>query len=72
VKTVSEELAFLLSEQAEDRCREFEADQSSDSSQEDHSLEPNPSQVLCERRRLRHAAELAERAYQLAQNDEGR
>ena len=68
---VPQELPFLLSEQAKDRYREFEAEQTSDPAQGEGSLEPSPSQVHTERRRLRHAAQIAENAHRLAQSDEG-
>lgn len=77
---MSKELAFLLSEQAKDRYQEFEAQQSStspqhgegDEDEDEGSLKPSPSQLLSERRRLRYAAQLAERANRLAQEDEDR
>lgn len=68
-----EDLPFLLREQARDRCKEFEPGQAPDSEEppaaEEDRLEPGPGQVHQEQRRLQHAAEIAEAAYQLSETE---
>ncbi|GAA1987265.1 hypothetical protein GCM10009838_57520 [Catenulispora subtropica] len=71
---MSEQLPFLLREQAWDRFNEYRDEHAPGSAEdptaEEDRLAPGPGQVLQEYRRLRHAAEIAERTYQRAEADE--
>lgn len=71
---MSEDLPFQLKEQARDRFEEYKADHEHgvdehDPAGEENRLTPGPGEVLHEYRRLRHSAELAEKASRLAETE---
>ncbi|WP_370367614.1 hypothetical protein [Catenulispora sp. GP43] len=73
---MTQDLPFLLREQAKNRVEEHEAehvpqvpDTDTDVAEDEDRLEPGPGQLHQEHERLRHAAEMAEKAYRLADDD---
>jgi hypothetical protein len=75
---MAQELPYELREQARDRFEEYRAEHrkeptddsvESGAPQEEDPFELGPGQVLQEYQRLRHAAEIAERAHQHAQEE---
>lgn len=71
---MTEDLPFLLREQAHDRVKEYKAEHQTDADAdppaEEDRLEPGPGQIHQERRRLQHAAEMAEEVHRLAKDDD--
>ncbi|ACU71578.1 hypothetical protein Caci_2662 [Catenulispora acidiphila DSM 44928] len=72
---MTEDLPFLLREQAHDRVNEYKAEHQTDADAdppaEEDRLEPGPGQIHQERRRLQHAAEMAEEAHRRAKDNDG-
>lgn len=70
---MTEDLPFLLWEQARNRVQEHQTDHEPDTggdpAADEDRLQPGPGQIDQEGRRLRHAAEMAETAYRLAEAD---
>ena len=69
-----EDLPFQLKEQARDRFEEYRAEHADgadkqDPAEEEDRLTPGPGEVLHEYRRLRHSAEIADKADRLAETE---